>query len=155
MYLDTSALFKRYVREQGSTSLDHLFSRAESQQIQLTFSAWNIGEVIGALDERHRKKQLTKEEFTSALSNFSDETVRLARQGSVQVFPVSGRVLLESWEILRKEHIYQADALQLSSCKQADCYRFISADRALLESAHRQKLVGLNPIRDGKQILSL
>ena len=144
------------MKEIGSTSLDHLFLRAdESQQLRLVFSAWNIGEVLGALDERHQKKLLTDDEFSSALLNFSDETLRMARQGSTQILPVAGKLLTASWRILQQEHIYEADALQIASCQEAGCDLFVSADRRLLETAKNQRLTGLDPAKDEKKLTSL
>ncbi len=144
------------MKEKGSPSLDHLFLRAgESQQPRLLFSAWNIGEVLGALDERHQKKLLTDDEFSSAVLNFSDETLRMARQGSTQILPVAAKLLTASWSILQREHIYEADALQIASCQEAGCDLFVSADRRLLEAAKNQGLTGLDPAKDEKKLTSL
>lgn len=135
--------------------MDHLFSKAESQQAQIFFSAWNVGEVLGVLDERYRKKQLTREGFAASLFNFADETVRLARQGAIQVLPVSAPALVESWQIFQEEHLYQADALQIASCKRGDCDWFVTADKPLLETALRRDLAGLDAESDEKRLLSL
>lgn len=143
------------MKEMGSTSLDHLFLRAgESQQLRLAFSAWNIGEVLGALDERHQKKLISGDEFSSAIFNFSDETLRMARQGSTQILPVAGKLLTASWRILQREHIYEADALQIASCQEAGCDIFVSADRRLLGAAKNWGLTGLDPAKDEKKLIS-
>ncbi len=155
MYLDSSALFKRYIEESGSTSLDHLFSRAESQQLRLVFSAWNVGEVIGALDERHQQKRLTDGEFSTALLNFSEETLRMVRVGSTRILPVAGKILTASWQILQREHIYEADALQIASCKEETCELFVTGDRRLLQAAHAQGVTGLDPVKDERKLISL
>jgi predicted nucleic acid-binding protein len=144
------------VREKGSTSIDHLFVRAEeSDQIRLVFSAWNIGEVLGALDERHRKKLLTDDEYSSALFNFSDETLRMARRGSTSILPVAGRILTASWQVLVQEHIYAADALQIASCKESECDFFLSVDQRLVEAARNQGLTGLDPAKEEKKLTAL
>ncbi len=39
--------------------MDHLFDRAkEERQVEMVFSAWNIGELIGTLDRRYEQKRL-------------------------------------------------------------------------------------------------
>jgi predicted nucleic acid-binding protein len=144
------------VKEQGSASLDHLFTRAgETRQVHLVFSAWNIGEVLGALDERHRKKLLTDNEFSTALFNFSDETLRMTRLGSTLILPVAGRSLTASWRILQEEHVYEADALQIASCKEAACDLFLSADHRLLGAAENQGLTVLDPVKDEKKLATM
>jgi len=65
-------------------------------QLRLVFSAWNIGEILGALDERHRRKLMTDDEYSSTLFNFSDETLRMTRRGSTSILRVAGRVLTAS-----------------------------------------------------------
>jgi len=144
------------VKEKGSGSIDHLFLRAEeSNQLRLVFSAWNIGEILGALDERHRRKLITDDEYSSTLFNFSDETLRMTRRGSTSILPVAGRVLTASWQILVQEHIYAADALQIASCKDAECEFFLSADRRLVKAARNQGLTGFDPANDEKRLRSL
>ena len=155
MYLDTSALFKRYVREPGSTSLDHLFLKADHGQLTLVFSAWNIGEVIGALDERHQSKRFTNAEYSSAIFNFSEETLRMVRTGLVRIIPVAGKLLTISWQILQQAHIYEADALQIASCKEEACDIMLTEDRRLLQAAQKEGLNSLDPAKDEKHLLSL
>jgi predicted nucleic acid-binding protein len=79
----------------------------------------------------------------------------MTRQGSVLLTPVAGSVLTESWRILLEEHIYAADALQISSCKHAECDLFVSADRALLERARAQGLTALDPENDERKLSSV
>ncbi len=107
------------------------------------------------MDERHEKKLLTDEEFSSVVYNFSEETLRLTRQGSMRVVPVSGKLLTASWRVLLQEHIYEADALQIASCQEEGCDLFVSADRRLLETAKNQGLTGVDPARDEKKLTSL
>jgi predicted nucleic acid-binding protein len=49
VYLDSSALLKRYVKEEGSDVLNTIYSKTDSAEISLSSSIWNIGEVIGVL----------------------------------------------------------------------------------------------------------
>jgi len=144
------------VAEPGTPSLDHLFSRAkEKRQIEIAFSAWNMGELIGTLDRRRQQKRLSEAEYSSAIQTFSDETLQMAEHGSIRIMPVTGKLLTDSWRIIIREHIYQADALQIASCKEEECDIFLSADRQLRQAAIRQKIHALDPEKDGKKITSL
>ncbi len=119
------------------------------------FSAWNIGEIIGGLDQQRQRKHLTEAEFSSALFNFSEETLRMVRAGSTRILPVAGKLLTSSWQILRRQHIYAADALQVASCKETDCDLFLTGDRRLLQAARTEGANGLDPVRDEKKIVLL
>ncbi|MGK0548032.1 type II toxin-antitoxin system VapC family toxin [Pyrobaculum arsenaticum] len=54
IYLDTSALVKRYVEEAGSGMVDDLFDAAYRGEEVLSASVFNIGEAASALDKKAR-----------------------------------------------------------------------------------------------------
>ena len=60
LYLDTSAILKRYIAEPGTETTDIIFDKAEAGEIKITISLWNIGEALGVLDEKRRKGWLTE-----------------------------------------------------------------------------------------------
>jgi len=144
------------VTEPGTPFVDHVFSRAkEKRQVGIVFSAWNIGELLGTLDRRHEQSRLSDAEFSSAVQNFSNETLEMTQQGSIRITPVTGKLLTASWQIITKEHIYQADALQIASCKDEACDFLVSADHQLLGAAKKQKINSLDPDKDEKKLISL
>ncbi len=98
---------------------------------------------------------MTASELSSALFNFSDETLRTVRQGDIQLVPVAGSILTDAWRVLMEEHIYSADALQIATCKSEHCEVFASADRNLLQAAENQGLSTQDPIKDEKKIKAL
>ena len=79
----------------------------------------------------------------------------MAEHGSIRIMPITGKLLTASWRIITREHIYQADTLQLASCKEEECDIVVSADRRLLQAAMRQKIHGVDPQRDEKKLMSL
>jgi predicted nucleic acid-binding protein len=144
------------VAEPGTPSVDHVFNRArEKRQVGIVFSAWNIGEFLGTLDRRHEQNRLSDAEFSSAIQKFSDETLEMARQGSIRIMPITGKLMTASWRIITKEHIYQADALQIASCKDEACDFLLSADHQLLGAARKQRIEGFDPEKDEKKLMSL
>jgi predicted nucleic acid-binding protein len=144
------------VAEPGTPSVDHVYNRArEKRQVGIVFSSWNIGELLGTLDRRHEQNRLSDAEFSSAIQNFSDETLEMVQQGSIRIMPVTGKLLTASWQIIAREHIYQADALQIASCKDEACDFLLSADHQLLAAAKKQKVEGVDPEKDEKIVISL
>ena len=51
LYLDTSTIVKRYVAEPGTETVDAIFDKAETGELTIALSLWNIGEALGVLDE--------------------------------------------------------------------------------------------------------
>lgn len=131
VYLDTSAIIKRYVYEKGSEIIRAQYNEAYNGKVLLLFSLWNIGEALGVFDKATRLKKLTEEQMNEAISRFSDETSRLRRIGRLMVIPISQKVIESSWAFVTKYHIYQADALQISSALEAKCKEFFTGDERL------------------------
>ena len=143
VYLDSSAIAKRYVGEKGSDLVDRVYSRSEIGELRLAFSIWNIGEVLGVFDRYQTRKLISGKEFLSARSDLVSETLKLSRLGSLDVLPVTSGLISQSWEFVTKHHIYEADALQISSGKMVGCGLFLGADGRLLDAASAE---GLKPV---------
>ena len=47
VYLDSSAIVKRYILESGSEVVSNVYCKALNGELTLSFSTWNIGEVLG------------------------------------------------------------------------------------------------------------
>jgi len=54
LYLDSSAIVKRYVLEEGTKKVQETYLEALNGAASLYFSIWNIGEVLGALHAYYR-----------------------------------------------------------------------------------------------------
>ena len=133
VYLDSSAIVKRYVLEEGSDVVKKHYLEALNGTAVLYFSVWNIGEVFGALDTYHRRNWLEETDYTAARESFITETVRLLKLGVAKVIPVRSRLLAESWLIVEKHHVYEADALQIVSAKNLGVDQLVSGDRRLVD----------------------
>jgi len=137
VYLDSSAIVKRYVTEPGSLAVDEVFHKAEAREAIATFSLWNIGEVLGVLDERRKRKWLSEDEFTTALKKFVDELIKLLRLRSIEIIPTLTPLLTETWKLILDHHVYEADALQLSACTHSRSDTFLSGDKGLVNIARK------------------
>jgi predicted nucleic acid-binding protein len=135
LYLDTSVMLKRYVTEPGTDVADEIFDKAETGELTITVSLWNIGEAIGVLDEKRRRKWITEEEFKQTLKNLADELIKLMRLKTLEVIPVHTPILTDTWDTVMTYHIYEADALQISTCKHTKNDALISADETLAKTS--------------------
>ncbi|NJE61357.1 type II toxin-antitoxin system VapC family toxin [Thermococcus sp. 21S7] len=143
VYLDSSAILKRYLNEEGSNVVREAFRDAYRGEVRLAFSFWNIGEVMGILDKKRRRGQLSEEEFNFLKKGFLAEVKRFTRLGVLEVVPVHSLLLADAWELIERHHLYQADALQIVSAKHVEAESFYTADKRLHEVALKE---GLNSI---------
>lgn len=154
VYLDSSAVVKRYIEEEGSEVTDTVYHRAEARKLRFAFSLWNIGEVIGALDRYASRDLLTKETFRTALTHFIAESIKMVRLQSLQILPLTANCLIQSWQTLLKNHIYEADALQISASKEAGCDLLLTADTRLTRAARKEGLEAVNIEKETEQALN-
>ena len=80
---------------------------------------------------------LSDDEFRRALRNFIGEVVRLLRLRVLEVVPILSSILAEAWPLTLREHIYEADALQIQTCIYSSSDVLLSADKDLLNVALR------------------
>lgn len=145
IYLDTSSLIKRYLRENGTEVVDELFALAERGEVKLVFSIWGIGESLGVLDKKQVRKIISEEGFSEARRRLMQETKKLVRLGALEVKPVLGKTLTKTYGLLLKHHMYVADALHLASAIERRVDEFYSCDTELLEAASMEGLHAVNP----------
>ncbi len=155
VYLDSSAVAKRYLAEDGTEAVDALYRRAEAREVRLAFSLWNVGEVVGAIAKAERLRWISRAEAEAAAWTFLRETVKLRDLGGLRTVPVRGDLLAETLPLLFRRGIRQADGLQIATCKGLGASAFVSADRRLLGVARAEGLTALDPVEDGPRIRSL
>jgi uncharacterized protein len=151
LYLDSSVIVKRYIAEKGSESAARVYERSDSKEISVCFSIWNIGEAIGVMDQYRRRGWITEDQFGKSLASLAGETLRLMKIEALEVLPTSSTALAETWDLTRRHHIYQADALQIVSCARSKADMLLSADKVLLEVAEREGIPADN-IEDVRRI---
>ena len=146
VYLDSSALIKRYVEESGSKVIQELYKKAYSGEIKLITSLWNVGEVLGVFDMKRRRGELAEKTHDFVRRAFLTDIKRMSTIGVLEIVPVHSMLLADSWEIIERHHIYQADALQIVSAKYESAEEFYTADKRLHKVALGE---GLNSILVG------
>ena len=147
LFLDSSALTKRYVKETGTAWLIGLFRPKSFNRIYVAEIA--LVEVISALTRRHRSNTLSA-------SAYQKVTNRFRRNFEDKFFKIETNLsLLERAADLAQTHALRGyDAVQLASAVYLHTRRqqiglppltFISADNALNTTANSEGLSVDNP----------
>ena len=155
LYLDSSAILKRYVEEEGSETADIVFEKAERGEVTLSLSIWNIGEVLGALDGSLRKGWLSKKQFKEVLDSFGSEFEKLLRLRTMEIIPVSTTIVADAFDVLLEHHIYEADALQIVSCVAGKNDCLLSGDKKLVEVSREAGLKAFDLALDTQELVEL
>jgi len=155
VYLDSSAIVKRYIEEVGTEVVDIIFDAAESGDIKIFFSIWNFGEILGVFDKYMCKNWITESDFKNAVEKFARESIKLAKLHQLEIIPLNAKIVADSMEIILRYHIYEADAIQIISSKYGNCELFLTADKQLVKIARDFKLNAFNVEREQKEIRNL
>ena len=134
VYLDTSILVKRYVKEADSETADAIFHMAQRGEAVICTSEINLGEAAVVFDKYSRKVGL---DARGRLQTMLSELHSLERSSAFEIYPVSSQIIRKSITILLEHHIYIVDAVQLETCVEAEGTVFLTADRELRAVAER------------------
>ena len=143
VYLDSSALIKRYIKEKDSEIVEGLYKEAYSGEVRLITSLWNVGEALGVFDRSRRRGLIDEKTYDFIRRALLADIKRLSRLGVLELVPVHSMLLADAWNVLQRHHIYQADALQIVSAKYGSAEEFYTADKRLHRVASEE---GLNSI---------
>ena len=137
-YLDSSAILKRYIQEEGTEKIQQTYLEALNAEATPHLSVRNIGEVLGTLDGYRRRGWLERKEHEVARESFITEMTRLAKLGVAKLVPVKSSLLADSWPLVEKHHIYEADALQIVSAKRLNADQLLTGDRRLADISNKE-----------------
>ncbi len=155
VYLDSSAIVKRYIEEKGSEAIDTVYASIEQDgNNRAALSIWNLGEVIGAIDTRRQRGDIDEKSMDDAIRLFAGETKKFVAMRRLIVLPITGRLLEQCRELVVKHHIYQADALQLAAARYSDSMLLITADKRLADCAKVEGIEVANPEKDSQKIVA-
>ncbi|MFQ5711260.1 MAG: type II toxin-antitoxin system VapC family toxin [Candidatus Geothermarchaeales archaeon] len=133
IYLDTSALVKKYSPEKGSPLIKKIYARRD---IELFTSEWAILEVIAAIDKKVTKRQISMEERDDALMIFLSDL----RAQKISFVKFTSEFIRPASRLVVKHHISAADALHLFSAIASMSPTLLAADRALIKAAKREDI---------------
>jgi len=143
VYLDTSAIVKRYIEETGSEIVHQVYEKALLGETLIAFSTWNIVEAISVFNKYVNRGFITESDYNVVKQMFLSEIIRLTRLRILKLIPVKTRILMHCIQIMEKHKLYVADALQIVSAKEIGSSEFYTADKRLYEVS---LLEGLNSV---------
>jgi len=138
-YLDTSALFKRYVQEEGSDVVNSLFDKGEP----LFISAITLCEVTSNLRSLVDVDEIIKgEEFAVLRATFLGDV----GDNILEVIELTTEIILSSLDLTSKKYLTPIDAIQLATALSlAEKPVFVCSDQKLLRFALENGLAVLDP----------
>lgn len=140
IYLDSSALVKRYVEEDGSGAVDRLLA----EHPYAATSRLAYPEILSALHRKHRAKEITARVLGTLIAAFESDW------GKIFVLEFDENLLPIIKQVLRKHAVRGADAVHLASgiwlrSVLKEDVIFACADAKLLDAARAERLVAFDP----------
>lgn len=130
VFLDTSALAKRYVAEPGSDKVLSACQQADS----LVVSVICLPELISTLSRLVREKRLTKAAYLKLKSD------AMADLADVDVCQITPQILASVVSLLELHPLRAMDALHVACALASKPDVFVSADRRQLSAARKAGL---------------
>lgn len=100
--------------------------------------------MLGVLDEKLRRGWLAEDKFKTALESFASEMIRMVRLKVLEVVPVVTPILVDAWPLILRQHIYEANALQIQTYIYCGGDVLLSADKELIDLATKKGLKALD-----------
>lgn len=130
IFLDSSALAKRYIEEKGSDQVQTILSSASA----LAVSVICVPEIVSALCRRRRERKISTAEYRSAkasvLSDIDDATV----------IGMTEEVIAQAVALLEQFPLRSADALHIACASEWSTDLFVSADDRQCKAARTRGL---------------
>lgn len=136
-FIDTSALFKRYIPEQGTKEIDDIFNRDADFYI----SDITIIEFISNLK---RKNDITGELNEGLYNKIKSELFKDITQQKIKTVEVLPETIIEAVKLLDQKYITPLDSIQLAAALHLNSLKasitFVCSDKKLYRLAEIQGL---------------
>ena len=137
IFLDTSALAKRYVQEPGSEELEDLFS---SFTVEIFISTLAFVEFASAMGRKLRDKEMTRAKVVKTIKELEKDWSEVFAK-----IPLED-MLAETAAALALEYSLKgADAVHLASANVADAELLVASDKKLIQAAKKMGINSYNP----------
>ncbi|MBC8389356.1 MAG: type II toxin-antitoxin system VapC family toxin [Actinobacteria bacterium] len=139
-FVDTSALFKRYILEEGTEKIDDIFKQGGTFYI----SDITIIEIISNLK---RKNEISKELDYTVYKKIKSEFFNDIAVGNIKTSSITSRIIIEAINLIDQIYITPMDSVQLAAALQLKAERghmvFICSDKKLATLAEKCGLQSL------------
>lgn len=136
VYLDTSALIKRYIPEANSDTFDTYFAA----QAPASISRLGLVEIRCALARKRRNKQISQEREKAAM----DEVRTDIQDGVLVIYPVGDSHFADALHLIEqsgKTPLRSQDALHLAIAHSLEVPEIATADAVMRQAA---QILGMN-----------
>ena len=137
VYLDTSALAKRYVQEPGSEDLEQLFSRDVKEAVVSTLTLPEFGAALG---RKVRDREINRKSASAAMEEFDRDW-----QEAFALVPVTTEIAEFAAELAFKYPLKGSGAVHLATAMLSRVDLFVTSDRQLLGVCEKAGLKGYDP----------
>jgi predicted nucleic acid-binding protein len=125
LYLDSSALIKRYIHETGSGKVLDLCAKAD----QLVLSALCVPEAVSTFCRLRRERQLTEDLYRLLKRDFQEDL------RDALVVKMESEIIEKSLECLERQSLNTLDSIHLATALIQDCDLFLTADNEQRKAA--------------------
>jgi uncharacterized protein len=140
IYFDSSALVKRYVREDGSETVQSLIRQGED----IATSKLAYSEILSAFGRKYRARELAAGLFRKLVDQFdADWKSILVVEFHDELLPTV-KLLLAKYALKGADTVHLSSALWLERAAQIDM-TFVASDSNLLKAAQGERLRVINP----------
>ncbi len=143
LYLDSSALFKRYRTEPGTATMNALFGQWPQKALFLSSRMATV-EIEAAASRGLRGKVINQKDYGLILSSAAEDLDRIT------ILPVSADLIDDAAQEARHRALRALDAIHLASAVRtnravSERFVFVSSDKELLQAAGDAGFVTLDP----------
>ncbi len=130
LFLDSSALAKRYVEETGSQRLQELLDAASSLGVAVIATT----EVVSALCRRRREGSLTRAQYEQAKRALFEDIA------GASVVGLDEKVVARAIDLLERWPLRSSDSLHVACAAEWSCDLFVTADERQSRAARKHGL---------------
>ena len=145
IYLDSSALVKRYVQEEGT---DFVKSILAGHGL-ITTSKLTYPEILSALMRKVRAGEIERRRFNGIVEAFDEDWDHVLVLDFHNDLLQIVKVVIEKHPLKAADAIHLSSALWLKLSSKADV-TFVASDSNLLKAAAAEKLQVMNPLNEAK-----
>ncbi len=145
IYLDSSALVKRYVQEEGTDFVKSVLAGKEL----ITTSKLTYPEILSALMRKVRAGGIERKSFNGIVEMFDKDWDHVLVLDFHNDLLQIVKVVIEKHPLRAADAIHLASALWLRLSSKAEV-TFVTSDSNLLKAAGAEKLQVMNPLNEAK-----
>jgi predicted nucleic acid-binding protein len=145
IYLDSSALVKRYVQEEGTDCVKSILAGNGL----ITTSKFTYPEILSALMRKVRAGEIERRRFNGIVETFDEDWDHVLVLDFHNDLLRIVKVLIEKHPLKAADAIHLSSALWLKLSSKADV-TFVASDSNLLKAAGAEKLQVMNPLNEAK-----